>query len=48
MVNDLKNVSSLNIFLTLLWPQIFHQNCQAAFGCCEHQWVNDLFFPIVK
>ena len=26
-----------NIFLTMLLSARFHQNCQAAFGHCEHE-----------
>ena len=36
------NISQSNIFLTRLLPAIFHQNCQAAFGCCEYQWVKQV------
>ena len=28
------------IFLSMLLSARFHQNCQAAFGCCEHKRVN--------
>ena len=31
----LNNISPSNIYLTLLLLARFHQNCQAAFGCCE-------------
>ena len=34
-----KYISPSNIFSTLLLPAKFHQNFQAAFGRCEHEWV---------
>ena len=27
------------MFLTMLLPARFHQNCQAAFGRCKQEWV---------
>ena len=31
-----------SIFLTMLLPTRFHQNCWASSGCCEHKWVNSV------
>ena len=30
-----------SIFFMPLEPPRFGQNCQADFGCCEHQWVKE-------
>ena len=45
--NVLVKISLSNILLTLLLPARFHQNCQAAFGCCEHCWVK-LFHDFIS
>ena len=34
--NVLMNIFPLNIFLLVRLPASFYQNCQAAFGRCEH------------
>ena len=34
--NVMINISPSNIFQTMLLLARFHQNCQAAFGRCEH------------
>ena len=33
--NILNNIPPLNIFPNLHLPAVFHQQFQAAFGCCE-------------
>ena len=37
--NILINISRFKYFPNLPLPEIFHQNCHAAFRCCGHQLV---------
>ena len=39
--NVLNNISPSNNFLLLRLPVISQQNCQTAFGSCEHSWVTE-------
>ena len=41
----LSNIYQSKMFLFTLLRANFHQNYQAAFGCCEHKWVNQ-FSPV--
>ena len=43
--NVLINIPPSNIFLIILLPARFHQNCLTVFGRCKHYWVKKALTP---